>query len=106
MDVEPSSRTLGVALAFWSEVSVQPPLIAAVMERRGRGGQYARLVEWLGEWLREVEEREGRSKGDGVPDEQSVGLWRARIERLRTQRRETIGAGTRRLVDEEHIWKM
>ncbi|KAK7055465.1 hypothetical protein R3P38DRAFT_3253522 [Favolaschia claudopus] len=88
LEVRPSERTLGVALAFWGEVSVQPPLIAAMA---GRGGdEYLKLVQWLGEWCAVV------------PDERTVGLWRAGINRVRTQRRETVGMG--RFVDEKDLW--
>ncbi|KAJ7730692.1 hypothetical protein DFH07DRAFT_992909 [Mycena maculata] len=92
LGVRPTLRTLGVALAFWGEVSVQPPLVAAMA---GRGGdQYLKLVQWLEEWCAEV------------PDEETVGRWRARITVVRTQRRETAQGLRERFVDEEHIWKM
>ncbi|KAJ7080001.1 hypothetical protein B0H15DRAFT_891051 [Mycena belliarum] len=90
LDIRPRAQTLGIALAFWGEVSVQPPLIAAMA---GRGGdEYLKLVEWLREWCPEV------------PDEKIVGRWRARIAHLRKQRFMTAGTG--RLADEEHIWHM
>ncbi|KAJ7454896.1 hypothetical protein B0H11DRAFT_2067952 [Mycena galericulata] len=90
LGVRPTARTLGVALAFWGEVSVQPPLLAAMA---GRGGdQYLKLVGWLKEWCPDV------------PDDRAVGRWRARITAVRTQRRESAGTG--RLKDEEHIWMM
>ncbi|KAJ7756287.1 hypothetical protein B0H16DRAFT_1689985 [Mycena metata] len=90
LGMRPSKRTLGVALAFWGEVSVQPPVIAAMAGREG--DQYLRLVQWLREWC-----------GDLV-DERAVGLWRARITRVKMQRRQTVHSG--RLVDEESIWAM
>ncbi|KAJ7353213.1 hypothetical protein DFH08DRAFT_739055 [Mycena albidolilacea] len=86
----PGAAALGAALAFWGEVSVQPPLIAAMA---GRGGdEYLKLVEWLGEWCTDV------------PGEREVGLWRASIARVRKQRRETVGA--ERFVDERHLWRI
>ncbi|KAF7326687.1 hypothetical protein MVEN_02605900 [Mycena venus] len=84
----PSEWTLGVALAFWGEVSVQPPLLAAMAGREG--DEYLKLVEWLREWC------------PVVPNERTVGLWRASIARVRKQRRETVGTG--RLMDERHLW--
>ncbi|KAJ7161015.1 hypothetical protein C8R46DRAFT_1038197 [Mycena filopes] len=90
LDVRPSERTLGLALAFWGEVSVQPPVVAAMAGREG--DQYLRLVRWLNEWC-----------GD-LMDERAVGLWRARITRVKRQRRETAHSG--RLTDEENIWAM
>ncbi|KAJ6554529.1 hypothetical protein B0H19DRAFT_873069, partial [Mycena capillaripes] len=65
LGVRPSERTLGAALAFWGEVSVQPPVVAAMAGRKG--DQYLNLVEWLREWCGEV------------PDEHTVGLWRTWI---------------------------
>ncbi|KAJ7701508.1 hypothetical protein B0H17DRAFT_924330 [Mycena rosella] len=88
LGVRPGARTLGVALAFWGEVSVQPPLIAALAG--ARGDEYAKLVAWLGEWCARV------------PDEEAVGRWRGRIARVRAQRRQM--AGMERFVEEEHIW--
>ncbi|KAJ7270688.1 hypothetical protein B0H12DRAFT_1216037 [Mycena haematopus] len=71
--LQPREQTLGVALAFWGEVSVQPPLIAAMA---GRGGdEYLKLVEWLREWSYggplagvycESEEAAARNGGDGA----------------------------------------
>ncbi|KAJ7630034.1 hypothetical protein DFH06DRAFT_1224708 [Mycena polygramma] len=90
LGVRPSERLLGVALAFWGEVSVQPPLVAAMAGRDG--DQYMRLVKWLREWC------------DKVPDEHGVGEMRVWISRVKVQRRRAIEAG--RLVDEEQIWTM
>ncbi|KAJ7222376.1 hypothetical protein GGX14DRAFT_663496 [Mycena pura] len=90
LGVQPEPRTLGVALAFWGEVSLQPPLIAAMAGREGN--EYLKLVQWLREWCGEV------------PDELTVGRWHARISQVRTQRRESVTTG--RFMDEEHIWSM
>ncbi|KAJ7153491.1 hypothetical protein C8R43DRAFT_1002221 [Mycena crocata] len=88
--LQPTEQTLGVALAFWGEVSVQPPLIEAMAGLEGN--EYLKLVHWLQGWCAKV------------PDEQVVGRWRARIAKVRVQRREAVGTG--RLVDEEKIWTM
>ncbi|KAJ6567849.1 hypothetical protein B0H10DRAFT_2110279 [Mycena sp. CBHHK59/15] len=85
LGVRPCAATLGAALAFWGEVSVQPPLIAAMAGREG--DEYLKLVRWLREWCPEE-----------VPDEDAVALWRARIGQIRAQRRESVGLG--RLLDE------
>ncbi|KAJ7607377.1 hypothetical protein FB45DRAFT_948181 [Roridomyces roridus] len=91
LGVRPRERTLGVGMAFWSEVSVQPPLIAA-MAGKGRD-QYLKFVEWLRDWV-----------GEDLPDERSVGRWRGKIALVRAQRRDSAGTG--RVGDEEQIWKM
>ncbi|KAJ6578842.1 hypothetical protein DFH09DRAFT_1449116 [Mycena vulgaris] len=86
--VRPTARTIGLALAFWGDVSVQPPLIAAMAGPSG--DQYLRLVLWLRTWCVEM------------PDERTVAYWRAKITRVREQRRQMAGTG--RFVDEERIW--
>ncbi|KAJ7456939.1 hypothetical protein FB451DRAFT_1142845 [Mycena latifolia] len=87
LNIQPNERTLGLALAFWGEVAVQPPLVAALVP-----DQYKKLVDWLREWCAEV------------PGEREVGVWRARIARVRRLRREMVEAG--RWVDEDEIWGM
>ncbi|KAJ7146138.1 hypothetical protein C8R44DRAFT_8287 [Mycena epipterygia] len=88
LGLQPTQQTLGVALAFWGEVSVQPPVIAAMAGRDG--DQYRKLVGWLRLWCGEV------------PDEKTVGRWRARITRVKMQRREMVGG----VMDEEDMWVM
>jgi hypothetical protein len=88
LGVNPGKRTLSVALAFWSEVSVQPPLIAQMVGRKG--DQYLKLVAWLREWCKDV------------PEEHAVGAWRAWIGRVKKQRRETAEKG--RLMEDTEIW--
>ncbi|KAF8192726.1 hypothetical protein K438DRAFT_855441 [Mycena galopus ATCC 62051] len=115
----PTHETLGVALAFWGEVSV----------RVGGDGEYGRLVQWCKAWLASGGRRRRRSwrirrrsesgsggtstsgsgsgsEGREVPDERTVGLWRAAIARVRAQRRETIGRGRGqgRFLDEVKLW--
>ncbi|CAK5271095.1 unnamed protein product [Mycena citricolor] len=92
LDIKPSERTLGTALAFWSEVSVQPPLVAAIAGKNA--DQFLALMGWLREWC----------GAELVPDEQTVGWWRAKIDKIRAQRRQMAKTG--RFVDEESIWKM
>ncbi|KAL0952462.1 hypothetical protein HGRIS_006730 [Hohenbuehelia grisea] len=50
LDIRPSRQTLSVALVFWAEVGMQPPLIEQLT-----GGpeesEYARLVEWMEDWV-------------------------------------------------------
>nr|GAT45925.1 predicted protein [Mycena chlorophos] len=49
LGVEPRRKTVGIALGFWVEVSVQAPFIAAIAGERG--DEYQRLVRWLEGWL-------------------------------------------------------
>ncbi|KAJ7271030.1 hypothetical protein C8J57DRAFT_295971 [Mycena rebaudengoi] len=79
LDIKPQARTLGLALAFWGDVSVQPPVLEAMAGRDGN--QYEKLVRWLQEWCEEV------------PDEQTVALWRSKVARVKNQRRQSVADG-------------
>lgn len=71
--VRPTGATLALALVFWSEVSVQAPLI-----EKWTGGseksEYSRLREWMKEWV-----------GNGrVPNERLLGEWHHKVAKLRS----------------------
>ncbi|KAF7307785.1 hypothetical protein MKEN_01138600 [Mycena kentingensis (nom. inval.)] len=89
--VVPRRRTLGIALAFWNEVSIHAPMMAMIA---GEGGdEYARLVRWLEAWL-----------GGRVPTYEEVLMWHKRIEEVRRWRRDTFESGRYNVAEEERIW--
>lgn len=54
LQIQPSRKTLSIALVFWAEVSLRGPLFEEWAERRNKGeSQYERLVRWVGEWVGE-----------------------------------------------------
>ncbi|KAG2111066.1 hypothetical protein BD769DRAFT_1494835 [Suillus cothurnatus] len=54
LQINPSRKTLSIALVFWAEVSLRGPLFEEWAERRNKGeSEYGRLVEWISEWVRE-----------------------------------------------------
>ncbi|KAJ7057995.1 hypothetical protein C8F01DRAFT_1149092 [Mycena amicta] len=95
LDVEPRRRTIGIALAFWAEVSVHAPFVAALAGKAA--DEYARLVGWLEDWLGE--------RGV-VPDEPEIRMWHAKIEKVRRRRREMVEKGRYDIEEEEKIWQV
>ncbi|KIL57525.1 hypothetical protein M378DRAFT_171658 [Amanita muscaria Koide BX008] len=57
LGIKPDRATLAVGLVFFAEVGMQPPLVKAIDEWRGRGegnkDEYSRMVEWMKEWVGE-----------------------------------------------------
>ncbi|KAF8968810.1 hypothetical protein BDZ97DRAFT_1654536 [Flammula alnicola] len=72
LGLQPSESTLAVALVFWSEVSVQAPLV-----ERWTGGpeknEYAKLVDWIREWVGEKR----------LPHERTLQKWRGIVVSMR-----------------------
>ncbi|KAF4568272.1 hypothetical protein EYR40_010331 [Pleurotus pulmonarius] len=58
LNIQPSRATLGLALAFWVEVSTQAPLIEQ-LSGGPASSQYTRLVNWMEGWV-----GKGRMPGD------------------------------------------
>ncbi len=106
--IQPSSSTLALALAAWSEVSVQAPLLEEFAAAKnavlrsvggsnsqeslsndeggterldGRGKEYTKLVNWIREWVGEKR----------VPSVREVGKW----ERVVLNVRERVGGEMR-----------
>ncbi|KAG1816713.1 uncharacterized protein BJ212DRAFT_1352761 [Suillus subaureus] len=54
LQINPSRKTLSIALVFWAEVSLRGPLFEEWAERRNKGeSEYGRLVRWMSEWVGE-----------------------------------------------------
>ena len=52
--IQPSRKTLSIALVFWAEVSLRGPLFEEWADRRNKGeSEYGRLVRWMVEWVGE-----------------------------------------------------
>jgi len=72
LGLQPSESTLAVSLVFWSEISVQAPLV-----EQWRGGpsknEYARLVDWITDWV-------GIKR---LPDDEVLRKWRHIVNRMR-----------------------
>ena len=72
LGIYPSRSTLSVALVFWAEISMQAPLI-----EKWSGGsansEYAKLVEWIIDWVGE----------QGFPKGTHYGKWVRIIEKMR-----------------------
>ena len=81
LGITPSTSTLALSLAAWSEVSVQAPLL----ERFQSGGtgdgnegrEYVRLVEWIKEWVGEKR----------IPGVKEITKWSSIIEKVRNVKR-------------------
>jgi hypothetical protein len=74
LEIKPRKRTLAYALVFWAEVSIGAPLLEGLRLRGGNeGGEYARLVRWMGEWV----------GVENVPDEEAVGEAMRRVDGMR-----------------------
>lgn len=54
LQINPSRKTLSIALVFWAEVSLRGPLFEEWAARRNKGeSEYGRLVRWMAEWVGE-----------------------------------------------------
>ncbi|KAF8999832.1 hypothetical protein BDQ17DRAFT_1282461 [Cyathus striatus] len=71
LGLKPKEETQAAALAFFGEVSLQPPLVEALAGGPEKG-EYARLRRWLEAWL-----------GEEVARDEEVGRWRRVVDRLR-----------------------
>ncbi|KAJ3564338.1 hypothetical protein NP233_g8362 [Leucocoprinus birnbaumii] len=86
LGIKPSSSTLALTLAAWSEVSVQAPLLERFHAIGGGGGnegqgdegrEYLRLVEWMKGWVGEKR----------MPDAKEIRKWWSVIEKVREVKR-------------------
>jgi pentatricopeptide repeat protein len=82
LGIQPSTSTLALSLAAWSEVSVQAPLLERF--QRGLGGdenvegrEYVKLVEWIKGWV-------GEKRLPGVKE---IAKWGKIAEKVREERR-------------------
>lgn len=72
--IQPTVATLSVALAFWSEVSVQAPLIEKWWGEEN--SEYVRLERWIREWV-------GKER---VPNQAELEKWHRIVGELRERR--------------------
>lgn len=70
--IQPSNSTLAVSLVFWSEISVQAPLI-----EKWNGGpdqnEYMKLVGWIEDWV-------GKER---LPNDELLRKWRSIVLKMR-----------------------
>ncbi|OJA13969.1 hypothetical protein AZE42_03607 [Rhizopogon vesiculosus] len=60
LQIQPSRKTLSIALVFWAEVSLRGPLFEEWADRRNKGeSEYGRLVRWMVEWVGETTPTDG-----------------------------------------------
>ncbi|KAH7927179.1 hypothetical protein BV22DRAFT_1061395 [Leucogyrophana mollusca] len=50
LNIQPSRKTLSIALVFWAEVSLRGPLFEEWAEKRQRS-EYGRLMQWIEGWV-------------------------------------------------------
>jgi pentatricopeptide repeat protein len=74
IDIQPSGATLSVALTFWSEVSVQAPLIEQWWGEEN--SEYTRLERWIKDWVGE----------ERVPDQKELEKWHRIVDKMRERR--------------------
>jgi len=72
LGIVPRTRTLSYALVFWAEVSIGAPLLERLRRSEG-GGEYARLVRWMEEWV----------GAENVPDEAAIGEAMRKVDVMR-----------------------
>ncbi|KDR78316.1 hypothetical protein GALMADRAFT_278574 [Galerina marginata CBS 339.88] len=72
LGIRPSDSTLAVSLVFWSEVSVQAPLVEQWSGGPGRN-EYTKLVDWIRDWVGEKR----------IPNDQLLIKWRGVANRMR-----------------------
>jgi hypothetical protein len=69
--IQPTGATLAVALAFWSEVSLQAPLIEQWWGEEN--SEYLRLERWIREWVGE----------ERMPSPTELGKWHRIADKMR-----------------------
>lgn len=72
--IQPTVATLSVALAFWSEVSVQAPLIEQWWGQEN--SEYVKLERWIKEWVGEKR----------APSQAELGKWHQIVDKMRERR--------------------
>jgi pentatricopeptide repeat protein len=72
--IQPTVTTLSVALVFWSEVSVQAPLIEQWWGEEN--SEYVRLERWIREWVGE----------ERVPGQAELEKWHRIVDKMRERR--------------------
>lgn len=82
--IQPSSSTLALSLAAWSEVSIQAPLVERIQSGGGGvevegmiGREYVKLVRWIRDWVGEKR----------MPGAREIGKWEKVVRKVREVKR-------------------